>query len=521
LKAAAITRDTATVRRSAWTTPLLAIAIAGAWPTTAPAQGGIGALGRPTFLPGVRAAATYSDNILLAPDGQEDSDWLLEVTPYVTAQSNTPRARYNVRYELRNLWQVGSGDTALARHALNGAGSFALVDDRLWLDLAGYMGNVNDSITGPLSADPGGSLVNTARVRRFSASPWYRDRFSDLASYQLRYTIAHTGGDAGFALAQVDQRAQANVEGLEDGSSPWNWRWYGDFQNTQFENDITRNRRASGAALVFRVVPELRVFGTADYEQIDYVFNEDGEDSGWGPGVGFDWAPNARTSVGAYASERYYGTIGNARATYSTGSSTMGLQFSRSMLTAADTSLLLFDPVAITGGQFGAPVTDPTMGSLIDSGLVSPTGTALTQGLVTDAAVLDRRLLAFYGLRGVRNSLTLSGWLSKRRTAADATTAAAGNAFTGELREHGAGIAFLHQLSTRSSIDVRLDGRISEPATGGFETRLATLRIAYLTRLTTDTRAFLGFRRAHQSGEGTSVTYDENAVFAGIDMQFR
>lgn len=478
---------------------------------------------------GVRTSATYSDNILLAPSGQEEGDWLIEASPTVTARSNSPRANYYVFYEMRNFWRVDGGETALARHALNATGSFALLEDRLWLDLSGYMGTATDSATGPLSIDPSTSLVNTAKVRRFTVSPWYRDRLGSLATYELRYALGHTGGDAGFALAKVDHSVLASIDGIERGASPWNWRLFGEAQRREFDSDVSRDRALAGARIYYRLNPDLRVFGSAEYERIEGVRNSDGDDSGFGPGLGFEWAPNPRTRVDGSATRSYFGTVADARATYTTLRSTMGLSYSRGIITSADSSLLFFDPATLTSGAAGPQGTTSVIDALVAGGVVPAVAESLTQGAITDAAVRDRRVMAFWGLRGVKNSLTFSGWESRRRPTTDISALAAilapgggsGTLFSEAFTERGLGVAFQHRLDARSTIDVVLDRRENESDDPGFETRLTTLWAFYRTQLTSRTAVFAGYRRVRQSGAGGPVSYDENAGVLGLEARFR
>lgn len=520
MKAAATTPGTARhSRQAASRVSVLAAVFAGAWASAALAQGsGISLpIERPRLEPGIRASATWSDNILLAPDGQKESDTLIEVSPYVTAVSTAPRASYNLFYKLRNFYRVDASESNLFRHSLNANGSFAMVDDRLWVDLSAYMGAISRTADGPILEDPGASFVNTADVRRFSISPWYRDRLGDLATYQLRYALAHSESDADFDVARIDHRASFAFDGLQRGVSPWNWRLYGDFQRREFETDIESDRRTAGAMLFYRLGPQLRVHGAIEYEQIDEVVDSDGDNSGYGPGAGFEWTPSSRTNVSATVSRRYYGTVGDARATYSTRSSTAGLHFSRQVRTSSDTSLLLLDPAALTSGAAAANTVLP---NLIASGIVPPTSTALTQGLFTDEALFERRLTGFWGLRGARNSLTFTGYISNRDSRDTSGSAAGGGAFSGELRERGIFANYLHRLDGRSSINVVLGRRKNTSTTAGFETRLTTLRATYVMQLTSDTAAYFGARRAEQDGSGGGSSFDETAVFAGVDVRF-
>ncbi len=488
----------------------------------------------PSLTPGVRASATYSDNIDLRPSGREKGDLLFEVSPYITAESNAPRANYRLSYQMRNFFRVREGEFNLLRHSLNGRGSFALVGDRLWVDAAAFMGNVAQSVNGPISADPGASFDNSARVSRFSVSPWYRDRLGNFADYTLRYSLAHNGGNSSYALARIEQGASATVDSIDTGS-PWNWRYEGNYQLRDYGkdftgNDFSRGRRTSTGTLFYRLNPNIRVFGMVVYEQIDGLRNSDGDDFGYGPGLGFDWRPSIRTSVSASLSRRYYGTVGEARASYSRGNATMGVNFSRSVITNARDSLLFFDPMALTTGDLGVGAANPVLSDLSSRGILLPPGLALSQSLVTDSPMLDRRATAFFGLHGARNSLTFSGFLSNRTSSVtvDPTTVAGirasttqGGVFFGELHERGVIASYQRRLDVRSAIDVSLDRRTVTSPTAGFATRFITLRAGYSTQLTSDTTAFTGIRRTQQRGNNGSSSYDENAIYAGVDVRFR
>lgn len=505
-------------------------AIGASWTPSSAAQGtGISIpIEAPILELGIRTSATYSDNILLAPSGQEGGDWLIEASPIVTARSNSPRASYSLHYEMRNYWRVSGDDTELARHALNATGRFALLEDRLWLDLHGYMGTVADSAAGPIALQPSSSLVNTAKFRRFSVSPWYRDRIGNAAIYELRYTVAHAGGDAGFALAEVEHSASASVDGIQRGASPWNWSVFGETQRREFESDTTRDRDHAGARIFYRLNPELRVFASAEYDRIENVRNSDGDDSGFGPGLGFEWAPTQRLTVEGSATRRYYGTTADARAAYTARRTTMGIQYSRGIITNSDLTLLLFDPAALTSGT-GSQGISSVINDLIAGGVTPAVATALTQGLITDAALQHRTLMLFWGLRGVRNSLTVSGWESRRSPTTDlseltailAPGGATGAILSDDFTERGLGLNFQHRLDARSTVEVRLDRRETISSGQNFESRLTALWAAYITQLTSRTAAFVGFRAVRQSAEGGPTEYDENAGVVGITVRFR
>jgi len=480
------------------------------------------------FSAGVRSSLLWSDNIHHRSTDRDD-DVLLEVSPYLTAQSSSSRAKYRLFYQLRNFARLSDGESRLMRHALNGQGSFALVDDRLGVDLSGYIGTINASASGAISADPASSFTNTSKVRFFRVSPWYRDRLANIGDYELQYSFARSGGNSGFATAKADHRLLASLTS-QRSASRWSWRAYAQAQRREFRNGVDLGRGSSGAALYYGVNPWLRVYGTIDYERIERLRNRDGDNSGWGPGAGFDWTPFQRTSVAGSISKRYYGNVGNLQVSHTMQHATMGLRWSRSILTSADASLLMYDPWSLISGANSFGAMNQVLSSLYSAGIILPPDTVFTQGLFTDAAVLDRRLTAFWGLRGARNALTLSGFWSDRESTTEITSntsisgiqgsSTVGGIFVGRLRERGAAANYQYRINRRSTISLGLDRRIHDSPTADFETRWTTWRLGYSTRVTSDLTAFAGMRHTSQSRRNRGSSYDENAVYGGIDLRF-
>ena len=471
------------------------------------------------FLPGVRTALTYTDNLNLSPEGQEESDVVFSLTPYVVARGLNPRARYRLGYQMRNLWALQSNESATLRHNLDADGLFALKDDWLWLEARAFMGYYATSLTGPVAADMSAAFNNATPYRYLSVSPFVTGRVGGGASYQLRYFYGYSPTSSGPYVARSTQAVTANLAGLERGA-PWNWSLFGEASRREFEITAPRDRQTVLATLYRRINPELSVFGSAAWDYIENVFNDSGEDSGFGPGAGFDWAPDARTSLSANISRRYYGTIGGARFAYSPPGYTMGIAFARSLSTSSRYGLGVIDPVTLTSTSTGTTgaLSNETLSALIAQGLIPATSAPITQGLVTDLAYLDNRLSAFWGVRGARNAFTLTAYMLNRDSTSDVVATA--GAFVGNLDENGVRAVYQHRFDPRTSFDALADYRTSTSVTNGFETRLLFLVAGMSVRVTRDTTALFGVRRDTQRGEGGSASYTANLAYGGLDMRF-
>ncbi|MFA7667555.1 MAG: TIGR03016 family PEP-CTERM system-associated outer membrane protein, partial [Burkholderiaceae bacterium] len=491
----------------------------------------LGTVGAPRLSYGVRSELTLSDNLQHYRSDRARSDARLEVTPYVMASSERPRARYQLSYQMRNFAYARDDRDQLFRHNLSGDGSFALAGDKLWVDVRAFMGSVADDISGDLSDDPLSSFSNSGRYRNFTISPWYQDRIGSLATYQLRYSHTRSSGSQSLNYAESNQSASAIVDGIDRGAA-WNWRWFGTFQRNDFRGGFERDRRHSGMTVFYRVGHRLRLSGGLEYEQIDGVRNDDGDDYGWGPSFGFDWNPNARLSLSANIAERFYGTTGSARLAWTLARSTLGMQYHRLMMSSADGSLLAMDPGAMTSNPIGRPNT--IIGDLLSRGILLPEGLRLSPSFLTDAAVLENRLTAFWALAGAGRSLTLSLYLSNRETRAEipglntgggirGSAGLSSTGFSGEVEERGAVLGYQQSLGARSQLSASIARRYVESPTADFENQLTTVQAGLSSRIDRGTTVFGGLRHSTQStrGRGTASPYDENAIYGGVDFRFR
>jgi uncharacterized protein (PEP-CTERM system associated) len=495
--------------------------------------GGRSPIEPPSLSYGIRSVASLSDNENLGSSGNEKADLRLEASPWIEATSDAPRANYRVLYQMRNFFRLRDFDFDLARHALNGSGSFALVGDNLWIDASAFVGSIGSATDANLSYDPT-SYQGSTNYRNFSISPWYQNRLGSWANYNLRYRYSKSGGRDSLLLADNNQEVTAAVNGIDWGSR-WNWGWQGYFQRSSYDvgTGFTRDRRTSTGTLFYRVSNTLRLSGSIVYEQIDFVFNEDGEDHGWGPGVGVQWNPNSRASFDVSLSERYYGTVGSARASWTTRRTTLGLSYGRSIITNSNDLLFNLDPRDLTSVAPG--FSNPVLGDLGSRGIALPGITTVPGAFISDAATFDERLTGYFALRGAGRALTLSVYVSDRSSTSQIEqrpnpgtgirgggTSGQLAAFRGDLRENGATLVLHQTLDARSRLEAAIERRQVESPSAGFDNQLDTIRAGVITDLTSTTRGFAGIRRSVQDSQGNRGNdYTEHVVFVGFDVRFR
>jgi uncharacterized protein (PEP-CTERM system associated) len=201
------------------------------------------------------------------------------------------------------------------------------------------------------------------------------------------------------------------------------------------------------------------------------------------------------------------------------------------MLTSADGSLLTMDPRSMTSNPIGR--ADPVIGNLLSRGIVLPEGLLLSPSFLTDSAVLDTRLTAFWALAGRGRGLTLSVYLSNKETSAQipgvspggirGSTGLSSTGFSGEVEERGITLSVYQLLGASTRVSASIQRRYVESPTAGFDTELTTLHAGISSQVNRGTTLFGGLRHTSQStdGRGTARPYDENAIYGGVDFRFR
>lgn len=138
--------------------------------------------------PSLSLKETYSDNIKLAPPGNEKSDFVTQINPGISLTGTGPRLKVNARYGMQNLIYAEESSRNATRHLLNADANAELADDLLFLDAKASISQQNISSFGSQTTDNVNITDNLSEVRTYSFSPYLINRFGSMASSELRYT---------------------------------------------------------------------------------------------------------------------------------------------------------------------------------------------------------------------------------------------------------------------------------------------------------------------------------------------
>jgi uncharacterized protein (PEP-CTERM system associated) len=258
-----------------------------------------------TFTPRIGLRETYSDNINLAPSGQERSDFVTEVMPGFTLNAKGRRSQFNIDYNGDAVSYARGTAGTNYQNALNAFGHAELKDDLLFLDANAGISNLSAS---PFGAQANNSIYatnNRTEVRSYTISPYLRKRFQNYADVEARY--AHDGVSSdfgGFATYNNDRFSLSANSGEAFGRVGWS----GIYQRNQssYSNLSSTNSDYANASLRYALTSQFALTGSVGYERYGYNFTtEEPKGASWS--VGFAWQPSPRSSLTASAGRRFYG----------------------------------------------------------------------------------------------------------------------------------------------------------------------------------------------------------------------
>jgi len=478
------------------------------------------------LLPGVRASVTATSNIGLQPSADARDGFIFEASPYVYGRVNTARTQAQAYLSLRSFVRSGEDDTWL-RPDLRGQFNHLFRGDTF--------GIAGDASVYSFAQDPFGvqsidaatrPRANTAEYRTLALTPYVQGRFGSLADWRGEYSYRTTDTSSDQLLTQAQHTLQGHVVS-GDRFAYWGWSLAGRMNRYEYDGGTSLDRRYSQARAWYLPIPELRIGGALTYEQIDRLVY-DGKDYGVGPGAFFDWAPTSRTSVRGEFNDAYYGNNARLSLNHLIEHFTLGLSYTRSVLSSTDASMLTFDAANLFSG---GGLSNPIYQQLVIDNLLAGYGIPDGAGVVTDGLVRSETLRAVFGWRGASNSLFMTVYRTDRDTLLDATVAGdvgirgAGTpvdtTLVGYTEDRGLTGTWQWRLGAHSSVN--LSWRQTQLTNNApyRKTRLRTLLLSYDTRLTRDTTALVGVRRAIQDSEGAaSADYNENAIYGAIDWRF-
>lgn len=502
----------------------------GAAPAADTGTGGDGAGGLPAkrawiVKPSITLQETLTDHVNAGQDGS-DGDLITRISPGVSVRSDTARVKFNLDYHLDALVYANNSDSNEIRHSLNTytLGSFEAVENWLYVDLDGKIGQQYVSALGPQSPDQYGINDNLTQTYYFRISPYIKGKLGGFSDYQLRYDRAYTTSDSG----QVSDTDTEMLSGMLSGDTPYaklGWSIDGNLKRYSYSDGRDTESDSLRGMLIYNFDPQLNFRASVGRESNDFISLE--KETYNTHGYGFDWRPTPRTDISAFREKRFFGYGHNISLKHRM--KRIAVQFTDSRDTSALpnrlTAVGLGTIYDLLNSMLSSKFPDAAERAQATETLLAvwgiPPNTQVVGGFLTSQVTLQRRQELSVLLSGLRNTVTLS--VNRTSNEGLSTLAGLGDDFDTyrNITQQGLAINWSHRLSPQSTLGI--SGTYTESTgrgTAGEDDASTTqLTATYTAKLGARTNGSLSVRRSDFSGS-TSSDYTEHAVVGTLSMTF-
>lgn len=318
--------------------------------------------------PFVRASETWTDNVELSADDEED-DFVTAITPGVRVSGDSARAELDLRYQLRNQFFAEDSDRNSSTSLAAGQGEVELIRQRLFLE--GDLTRTEQFRSADGVGPTGGGLAGGSQreVTTAGIAPRLEYEFGRTAGLRARHRREYVDFDD-------DRETETDLTTvlLTSGPAFVDWGWNvnlsrrkedtDDDGDDQFANNDDIELQRASVEVNYQVAPSTQLFGVSGREDNTFRTEVEGDTtdgSFWE--AGFRWRPQRRVALEAAVGERFFGDTARGSLRVQGRSLDFDLSVSQELVTTSSVQVersetLVRDPDGnLVIGPDGDPVT--------------------------------------------------------------------------------------------------------------------------------------------------------------------
>jgi uncharacterized protein (PEP-CTERM system associated) len=481
---------------------------------------------------------TYTDNVTLAPRGNEISDFITQINPGISLTGTGARLKVNANYTMQNLFYANQSNQNTIMHQLNAGAKATLIKNLFFLDSTANISQQNISLQGPLTTNNENITNNRATVKTYSISPYVLHNFSNFATTQARYThnAVYTDATGGLPGSPSDSILLSLTSGSAFHTLGWGLNY-----NKQKIGGLSTSIGGLGTSgeseqytgnLRYRVSSKFSLTGTSGYQKYSYT-STTGSLAGSFWTTGFVWTPTERTKITANTGKAFFGTTYTLMASHHTRRSTWSLNYNQNITTTRDQFLIpvTIDRASILNQLWTSNIPDPIMRQQTVDAFIRDNGLSASIfdqiNVLSNQFFLQKNLQATVALSGKRNTLVFSMFhmLREAQTLGDANSALFGtNSFTlnNNTKQIGGNVLWSHPISPRTSTNISAVYIKSNILGTNQEDETKTLTAALTRQIQPKLNGAVSFRHVDRTSNSNQngAAYRENAIIASLTMRF-
>ncbi|CAH1079373.1 TIGR03016 family PEP-CTERM system-associated outer membrane protein [Candidatus Nitrotoga sp. 1052] len=486
-------------------------------------------------VPRLMLMETYTDNVTLATQGNEKSDFITQINPGISLTGTGARLKVNANYTMQNLFYANQNNQNRTVHQLRAGANAELIKNFFFLDSTASISQQNISLLGPLTTNNENITNNRTTVKTYSISPNIRHNFSNFASTQARYThnAVYTGVEG-----QSGSQSDTILLSLTSGSAFRTLGWGLNYTNQKINGLGTsigglrtsvENERYMGN-LRYRVSSKFSLTGTSGYQKFTYT-STTGKSAGSFWTAGFVWTPAQRTNITANTGKAFFGTTYTLIASHRTRRSAWSLNYHQNITTTRDQFLIpaTTDTANFLNQLWTSNIPDPLMRQQTVDAFIRDNGLSASIfdpiNFLTTQFFLQKRLQASVALSGTRNTLVLSTFhmLREPQTLGDANSVLFGTnnlALNSNTKQIGGNALWSWKISPRTNANIGAIYIRSNILATGQEDETKTFRVGLTRQIRPKLNGAVNFRHVERTSNQIGGEYRENAVIASLFMTF-
>ena len=312
--------------------------------------------------PKVEHSVNYTDNVYLAPDGQEQQEWIVQINPLLAMKVNGRYMNANLNYRMQNIIYVSDNQRPNSIfHQLDAAGKAEIITNKLGLDATAdyYQRNSSDQqVTGFDNIAITGKVINSARA---SLSPYFVYQFDDNVDLNIRYKYSRVDYSGSSVFDSKIGGVNLSVQGSkQDRRLSWQLSGSRTKVNYYSQPDIEFNSAELSTRYILR--PRLSLLANAGYDVNNYqqiVGKPEPEGSSWSTGL--TWVLGRRSVVTLLLGRHYYGDALSFSFNHRTRHSLWKMEYMEDVVAGSATGI---DPYSYSDQFQQVPDADPRLNEL-------------------------------------------------------------------------------------------------------------------------------------------------------------
>lgn len=473
------------------------------------------------FATSIAGNATLSDNINLAPTGQEKTDLALSVSPSFSANLDGARLKVRANYTPTIYKYAQTSDNDYIANSLNAIANLEAVQEFLFVDAIAQVTQTFLSPFGPQPTDGANNTNNRSENRMLGLSPYIKHTTGSGITYVVRDDNTYTTSDSGSFNNIYANQLSAKVDGPLQRGLQWGADY--NYGYTKFEDRQTFRSQLARLRLSAPITYDFGISASGGYEKNNYTLEQN---SGPIYGAGLNWRPSPRTNLNAFWEHRFFGSSYTAAFDHRTRLTAWSLQGSRNVQT-------YFDPLALAPGStstilnsiFQARIPDPIKRQqavdafMRQAGLPPALSSPVT--LYANQISLVESISGSFALIGARNSLVFNAFWSDTKPLSGSGLSLPDSVLAvDQLTQTGGSATFNHKITDPTSLGIAVQ-RVNSKSPGavGSVGAVDSKQTTYSTSLNhqfspkTSGSVTLRYQTFNSS---VSSSYKEHALLAGI-----